>query len=490
MKIILGIAPYTFDKTYPMDMNKSTGSAGINLIQGPTPCLGLLYIASSLKGDGHQVLYFEGAFHPYQRLRNMIEREEPDLIGLTISTPFWDSTRETIAEIRKEIPGLRIVVGGKHADLVQEKLLDECAELDFVSFGDGEIILRNLCNCIAGDGDYRKVHGIAYREGGLVRKNPPQGDIADIDEIDFPDYSLIESGKYAPSIGQYLRLPNMTMIGSRGCIYHCLFCTSSGNARVRSISNIMEEIELLVGKYGIRDVLFYDENLVGPSGRNADSERMDEFCSRLIEGGYDLSWSGNARPDHIEQMSDRLLRKMKKAGCWKILFGLESGVQKNLDAIHKEFTIEQSRAAVRRTAKAGIRPFCNFIFGIPGETYEEGLKTIEFACNLKGAEFVKFLTFTPFPGSVTYRNLDKYGTIVSPFSEMTINNLTFVPHSMTREQVLALYQAGIRTFYRRPRYILQRLLHLRSFEDLKQNVRGFRAFALSGKATHECSTRD
>jgi radical SAM superfamily enzyme YgiQ (UPF0313 family) len=84
----------------------------------------------------------------------------------------------------------------------------------------------------------------------------------------------------------------------------------------------------------------------------------------------------------VNQVDAPLLRAFKDAGCWAILFGAESGVQKNLNAIHKGITLEQTRRAVRAAQEAGLKVFTPFLFGIPGETFEEGLKTIEFACEL------------------------------------------------------------------------------------------------------------
>jgi len=472
MKIILGICPYVFDETYPAGMNRPINKRGFNLIQGPTPCLGLLYIASVLKNEGHRVSYFEGAFYSLYDLKDLIRKEIPDLVGFLITAPFWDLSKIAIREIKKSFPNLKIAVGGRHVDLIQKKILEECQEVDFACFGDGEIVFKNLCHCLKNNSDLNEVKGLIFREGNKIIRNQPEDFIQNLDEIPFPDYSLIEFKRYTPSIGHYLRLPNMTMISSRGCPYHCLFCTSDDTLRERSIFNIITEIEFLVKKYGLKDILFYDEDLT------ENKDRMDEFCSRLIEKKFDLTWSGNARSDNVANMDDKLLKKMKKSGCWKLLFGLESGVQKTLDTLRKEFTVKESRIAIEKTVKAGIRPYCTFIFATPGETYEEGLKTIEFALSLKGIEFAKFLIFTPFPGSEVYKEIEKYGRIVAPLSKMTTNKITFVPHSMTKEQVEKLYFHAIRRFYRRPQYILQRFFHIGSYDELCQNIRGFKAFAL------------
>lgn len=482
MKILLALAPYVSDGIYPAGMNAPTARRGMNLIQGPTPPLGLLYIAAALKKAGHQTAYFEGAFYSIEDLKRRLAAEEPDLIGFTVTAPFWPATAAAIKEIRTCFPRIKIAVGGKHVDLAAETVMSECAEVDYACFGDGEIVLPNLCACLARHAQPADVKGVAFRKDGNTIINRPETPVKNLDDLPFPDYDLLEFRRYSPSIGHYLRLPNMTMIGSRGCPHRCLFCNSDGTLRERSIPNILAEIELLVEKYGVKDILFYDEDLTGGTDKRMNSPRLEEFCRRLIERKYDLTWSGNARADHVAGMDVKTLELMKKAGCWKLLFGLESGVQKNINTLRKGFTVEQARHAVEKTARAGIRPFCVFMFGIPGETYEEGLETVNFARSLKGAEFALFLNFTPYPGSEAYKQLDSYGRLTSPLSEMTTSNIVFVPHTMTGRQLQELYFLGIKSFYRRPAYILQRLLHTRSFDALKQNIRGFRAFAMAKQA--------
>ncbi len=482
MKILLATSPYVFDDTYPAGMNAPTARRGINLIQGPMPSLGLLYMAAALKKAGHSVSYFEGAFYSINDLTRRVAEENPELIGFTVTAPFWSATAAAIKAVKTSFPHIQIAVGGKHVELAAETVMSECAEIDYACYGDGEIVLPHLCSCLARGAALSDVKGVAFRENGRTVINGPEALVKDLDDIPFPDYELIEFRRYAPSIGQYLRLPNMTMIGSRGCPYSCLFCTSDNTLRERSIPNILAEIDLLVGKYGVKDIIFYDEDLTGGKDRNVNSGRLEEFCRRLIEKKYDLTWSGNARANNVDRMSAKTLELMKKAGCWKLLFGLESGVQKNINTLRKGFTVEQSRRAVEKTAKAGIRPFCVFMFGIPGETYEEGLKTVEFARSLKGAEFALFLNFTPFPGSEAYKTLDKYGSMRHALSQMTLSNIAFVPHTMTERQMRELYFLAIKSFYRRPGYILKRLLHTRSFEQMKQNFRGFRAFAMAKQA--------
>jgi radical SAM superfamily enzyme YgiQ (UPF0313 family) len=169
-----------------------------------------------------------------------------------------------------------------------------------------------------------------------------------------------------------------------------------------------------------------------------------------------------------------LLRAFKDAGCWAILLGAESGVQKNLNTIKKGITLEQTRKAVRAAKDAGLKVFTPFIFGIPGETYEEGLRTIEFACELD-PDVANFHCLTPFPGTELYDNIEKYGTMSDDFTDFTYQGAAFVPHSMRRQDIARLRQIAFKRFYSRPRFILKRFFALRDISDVRAVFKGFRS---------------
>jgi radical SAM superfamily enzyme YgiQ (UPF0313 family) len=173
-------------------------------------------------------------------------------------------------------------------------------------------------------------------------------------------------------------------------------------------------------------------------------------------------------------VDERLLRAFKKAGCWAILFGAESGVQKNLNAIRKGITPDQTRRAVRSAKKAGLKVYTPFIFGIPGETFEEGLKTIEFACEL-GPDVANFHALTPFPGTDLYDNLQEFGTMSGDLEDFTYQGAAFIPYTMTRKDITRLRQIAFKRFYSRPGYMLGRLFGLRSMNDLRASALGIKS---------------
>jgi radical SAM superfamily enzyme YgiQ (UPF0313 family) len=246
----------------------------------------------------------------------------------------------------------------------------------------------------------------------------------------------------------------------------CIYCFQYGERKIRyrSVENVLEEIELVLGQ-GYREVRFLDDTFCG------DRDRAMCIAKEIKKRGLDLTWYVSAR---VNQVDEPLLRAFKEAGCWAILFGAESGVQKNLNALKKGITLEQTRTAVKAAKKARLKVCLPFIFGIPGETYKEGLETIDFAIEID-PDVANFHTLTPFPGTELYENIEKYGSMSGDLENLTFEGTAFIPHSMTKEEIEHLRSIAFKRFYARPKFIIKRLLGLRSKEDLKIISRGIKS---------------
>jgi radical SAM superfamily enzyme YgiQ (UPF0313 family) len=205
-----------------------------------------------------------------------------------------------------------------------------------------------------------------------------------------------------------------------------------------------------------------------------------KIAGEIKKRGLDFTWFASAV---VNQVDKPLLQACKEAGCWAILFGAESGVQKNLNAIHKGITPDQIRRAVKAAKEVGLTVYTPFLFGIPGQTYEDGLKTIEFALELD-PDIANFHAITPFPGTELYDNIEKYGTMSDDLSDYTYQGAAFVPHTMTREQVSELRQLALKKFYSRPRFLWRRFLALRSFNDLLAAWQGLKSLFWLQKEKH------
>jgi anaerobic magnesium-protoporphyrin IX monomethyl ester cyclase len=430
--------------------------------------LGTLYVAASLKKAGHDVRFINGAFLTHDKIMRELAEYRPDVAGLYSTTFGWDKAERTASAI-KELDGrIFVFAGGPYPTAVKGRCLEEGADaIDAVVVGEGELTAVEVLERLSKGRGLDGVLGLAYREGGAVVENGPRPLIEDLDSIPFPARELLgDAQSYVPPPATYRRKPVAVMITSRGCNRRCIFCfqmdkTRKSGVRYRSVENVIGEIEHVLGQ-GYREIKFIDDTLA------ADYDRAMELATEIKRRGLDFTWFASAC---VNQVDKPLLQAFKDAGCWAILFGAESGVQKNLNAIRKGITLEQIKQAVKAAKEVGLMVLTPFLFGIPGETFEEGLKTIDFACELD-PDVANFHAITPFPGTELYDKLDEYGTVSPDLSDYTYQGIAFTPHTMSREQVAELRQIAFRRFYSRPRFLLRRLLAVRTVHDVQVAFKG------------------
>jgi radical SAM superfamily enzyme YgiQ (UPF0313 family) len=261
---------------------------------------------------------------------------------------------------------------------------------------------------------------------------------------------------YPPAIYDYPRGPVATIAASRGCPFHCKFCdTSTFGARVRAYSpaKVVEMIEHLHARFGVRHVMFVDDLFL------ASRTRVTEFCERLLATGLRITWTCTARVDTVKP---QILALMRKAGCWEISFGLETGSNELLVKMDKAARVERSEEAVAWTHAAGIRTKGLFMLGYPGETPDTIQATRDFVRRIP-MDIMNLSKFTPYPGSPVY--LDLYGTKIRPdhWKQMNGMTFTFAPDGISLEALDRAYQRLLLGFYFRPRvvhhYVLLTLRH-------------------------------
>src|SRR5208337_5232525 len=308
---------------------------------------------------------------------------------------------------------------------------------------------------------FEGVKGVVYREDGRIIKNQPRPLISDLDAIPFPARELLgDARQYIPPPATYRRKPVAVIITSRGCNRNCIYCfqidkTRETGIRYRSVENVLKEIEHCLNE-GFREIKFIDDTLA------ADYSRAMRLAGEIKARRFDFTWFASAC---VNQVDKPLLQAFKDAGCWAILFGAESGVQKNLNTIRKGTTLAQIRTAVKTAQEVGLKVSTPFMFGIPGETYEEGLETIDFAVDLD-PDIANFHAITPFPGSHLYDNLEKFGRLSGELSDFTYQGAAFVPFTMTRDDIIKLRRTAFRRFYGRPSFLFKRVIGIRTLHDL------------------------
>lgn len=432
--------------------------------------LGTLYVAASLREAGHEVVFLNGAFRGRAEILRELALFSPRIVGLYATAFGWHKARQSASEVRRLLPDAFIVVGGPYPAYAGAQCLRESPELDAVVTGEGEDTMVELAERLGSGAALDGLAGIAFRRGEQIIENPRRPLILDLDRLPFPARDLLgEREVYVPPPATYRRTPVAVMITSRGCNRRCIFCFQLDRERrhgirCRSVDNVLAEIRHLAAS-GYREIKFLDDTLA------ADRGRALEIARRIKAERLDIVWFASAC---VHQVDRELLAAFRDAGCWAILFGAESGVQRNLDALRKGITLEQTRRAVRAAKAEGLAVHTPFLFGIPGQTWEDGQETIRFACELE-PDIASFHALTPFPGSELWERRLELGTVAEDLATYTYQGAAFAPHTLTRDEIQRLRQQAYRTFYSRPRYLLRRTLGIRSLHEAAAAWRGARS---------------
>ncbi len=462
MRCVLIIPSWRPEEIFP---SKTAGSQ-LNYWQP----LGTLYVASSLKQAGHEVRLVNGAFLSHAKLLDEVAAFRPHWAGIYATTFGWRKAARTAEDVKERVPGVFVCAGGPYPVAAHERCLAEAPALDAVITGEGERAVVEMLERLARGRSMEGVRGVIFRDGASIRANPPRPLDTELDDLPFPDRRLLgDANLYLPPPALYRRKPVALMLTSRGCNRKCIFCFQldkerKTGIRYRTVENVLDEIESCL-RQGFREIKFIDDTFA------QDRDRAMRLASEIKRRRLDFTWFASAC---VNQVDPELLRAFKEAGCWAILYGVESGVQKNLNTLRKGISLPQVRNAVRWAKEAGLRVQTTFMLGIPGETYEEALRTIDFACEI-APDMASFHSIAPFPGTHLHDHVAEYGTLSEDLGDFTYQGAAFVPHTMTRDQIFELRQRAYRTFYSRPAYLLRRLSRLRTRHDLATALASARA---------------
>ncbi len=463
MKCALIVPAWTPGELFPA----STAGSQINYWQP----LGMLYIAACLLRAGHQVKFCDGGFMSHAQILREVMAFDTDFAGIYATAFGWDKAKNTAADLKRLNKDIFTCVGGPYPIAAQERsFVDDNAAIDAVVTGEGELTVCEMLERLEHGASLEGVAGVVFRHNGKIISNPPRPLIEALDSLPFPARELLgDAARYIPPPGTYRRKPVATLITSRGCSRRCLFCFQIDKerkfgvrgVRYRSIDNVLQEIELLLAQ-GYQEIKFLDDTLA------SDYARAMELARQIKVRGLRFAWFASACANQVDLP---LLQAFRDAGCWAILIGAESGVQKNLNALRKATTLDQVSQAVRAAKTAGLQVSTPFVFGIPGESFDDGLKTIEFAIELS-PDLANFHTLTPFPGTDLYAHHARFGSISRDLTDCTYQGAAFVPYTMTREQIQQLRQIAFRRFYSRPSFLFKKFLAMRNLNDIRAAFRG------------------
>jgi anaerobic magnesium-protoporphyrin IX monomethyl ester cyclase len=361
----------------------------------------LLTIAPYLERAGYDVEIVDVRTTPNwgQTLREKIGQGTV-FVGITSMTGSQITNAVEVSRYVKEHFSVPVVWGGIHASLMPEQVI-RTGYVDVVAIGEAENNIAELADALAGRRSLAEVGGLYYKEGGAIRKTADNG-LFDLKGSLSPSWHLIDMSKY-----------NIFGIQTgRGCPYRCEYCYNygynKGQWRSKPLEDIFREIELLVGKYGVKTVYFYDDNFF------TSKRRVEDICDFLIRKDYRVSWYSTCRSDYFTKYGEEFFRLVRDSGCKTLAIGVESGSQRVLDLLNKNETLEDSVNMAKITKAVGITPECGFMIGIPGETDEDRGMTFDFIDRLVGINPDLYVTslaiYTPYPGApLIDRIMKEYG---------------------------------------------------------------------------------
>jgi radical SAM superfamily enzyme YgiQ (UPF0313 family) len=381
--------------------------------------LGVASLASALRASGFTAEYRDLHDWEWPRVEALLTETDPDLVGISCFTFGRGNAMRLAALSKRLLPEVPVIMGGPHATFFPDQILDS-GNVDLVALGEGEITMVELARHLT-EGPVRRpvrerglnhelddVRGIAFVRDGALHMTPARESVTDLDVFPFPAYDAFDLAQYkSPEIPlEYQSLPGTHVMTSRGCPFQCEFCSVNrffkGKWAFRSPGNVTDELERLVADFGVRHVYFSDDLF------SLNPRRTIGICKEILDRKLDLVWMAETRVDCVDE---EMLGWMRKAGCYRVYYGVESGSPRILKSINKGFTTAQVRRAFRMTHQAGMEPSCFLMVGNPGETPDTIDETIALIREIRpGTTPIVGIT-TILPGTRQYALSKRQGLI-------------------------------------------------------------------------------
>lgn len=425
------------------------------------PPLGLGYLATSTKKDGIKIRILDCIKEKIlpEDFANIIKKWKPDIVGITIFSSDLAATKDYLEKVKMLDEKIITIIGGPHPSALPKECFDFYQNsLDFAFVGEAELGFPILVNQlkrskIIKTESLKKIPGLVWRKNDEIKINKPQYPM-DLDSLGFPSWNLIKPETYphAPIGGFARRFPVAYILTSRSCPFQCTFCaakTTHGFVfRRKSLDGVMKEIKYLIKRRGIKEIHILDDNFT------LSRDFVKDFCQTIIKEKLDFSWncSNGIRLDKIDEET---LILMKKAGCYSVAVGIESGSDRILKHMKKNLTKNYIKKQVSLIRKVGIEVTGLFILGYPAETKKDILQTISFAKSLSLTK-AAFSVFRPLPGSEIWEYLTKKGKLdlshLSNFSYYRTEGNYM--NNVSQNDFRLLQKKAFFDFYLRPKIIL------------------------------------
>jgi len=429
--------------------------------------------ATYVREQGNEVKYIDSVILDLD-LDKTIEKVKdfsPDVIFIESATPTFPYDKKVVEILKEKFPKTKFLMAGYHVTTYPIESIKD-SKIDIIIKGEMDQTTVNVISALKNNIPLEQVKGICFKKENKIIDNEEADLIQDLDELPFPDRDLIPHQWYFE--GYVTEAPFTFVMGSRGCPKRCTYCLwptvyFKNRLRLRSIKNIVDELEWLIKNYDMKEIFFDDDTL------NVTIQRVKDLAQEIIDRNLKIIWSCSMRMDKVDS---EMLYLAKKSGCKLICYGAESASQETLDKVNKNLTIKQIRNCMRITKKSKILSHVNFMFGFPWETKKDIENTIKFAIELN-PDSVQFSICYPHPGSPMYKdaldnnlfyddvkgNWEKFGMMTGPLLKTKVD----------KDYLINAVSKAHSKFYLRPSYIFRQILNINSYKEFKRVLRGTKA---------------
>jgi radical SAM superfamily enzyme YgiQ (UPF0313 family) len=434
----------------PIDTGNLYEEWDLSDVDSLSPPLGLLLIAAVLRREGHDVSFvdaYSNGFSEHKTAQLALEFK-PDIVGISATSPVAVGSGNVAALIKQMAPEVVTMIGGPHVTAVPRETMEKLKGFDIGVLGEGELTSIELLKAIEMGTPLDTVKGLVFRKNGELVITPERPFLPDLDWLPFPAWDLLPSltSPYKVSISSMTSGNSTAIITSRGCPGKCTFCDTrvfGQKSRAHSAGYVLDMMEYLMTHHDITDFAIYDDNFT------TFRSRLKEICSAIIERGYKITWSCNAR---VNMVNAETLKLMRQAGCWQVEYGIETGSPTILKKMNKMVNHDQIRQAVDWAKAAGMLVKGNFIFGYIGETRDTLNETLQFLKTIK-IDYFQQTFLTPYPGSAVHALVKEYGTANLDWTKLNNNNINFIPNGLSESELIDFSKKAFRSFYLQPRVI-------------------------------------
>jgi len=428
-------------------------STKVEVFKQVFPLLSFMSLSAYVRQGGFSAAVLDLGIetNPYDLLRDKLKELKPKFIGITSTTPLFFEVAD-ISKISREMlkQDVKIIYGGPHATALPQESLEN-SEADIAVTGEGE---QTLLEILQGKKP-SDIKGISYKEGKSILSTPPRDFINNLDSLPFPDISFYDINRYHCSKLVNRGTPVLHMETSRGCPNNCSFCNKSifrRQFRTKSPQRVVDEMKYFI-KAGAGELRVIDDQFA------ADIKRAKEICRLIIKENIKVPWNLGAGI-RVDRSDQEFLDLAKRAGCYQVGIGFESGDQESLNSIDKGVTLEQAAKCMEMVKKSGLESVGFFMLGLPVDTEESMKRTITFAIKMMPT-YAKATVTLPLPGTRLFAQYEKEGRIKTrDWSKYNFHKIADVYEhpNLSQETLRKYYNLFYRAFYFNPHFLAMRLL--------------------------------